>query len=154
MAIDYVCLNLHKLHIHAIVNAGSVTVEVGTGTYHGTLLAEIVEAYVVGIVESSTGDIDVVILADTCLECFVEPVGVHHTGIDILFTGRIVSCRNIHATVVIRHGDVRSILAGIHHIIHATVYLIDTHVAAVINLHGFVAGALLRGDDHHPIGGT
>ena len=50
VAVNDVRLEFDELDIHRVVDTGSVTVEIRTGTFHRSLLSIVVERYVVCIV--------------------------------------------------------------------------------------------------------
>ena len=65
-----------ELGLHRVINTCRKALVVRTCTLQRTFLLEVVETDVISAGGTTAAQIDIVVLAGTCLENFVEPVGV------------------------------------------------------------------------------
>ena len=89
VGVDQAGVELDELGVHRVVHAGGISFVVGAGTFECSLLVEIVQGDVIGIVGAAAGEVDIVILPDACLEDFLEPVGVGIV-LEMIFSGGAV----------------------------------------------------------------
>ena len=69
-------VELDKLGLHHIVHTSRETIIVRTSTFQRTLLLEIVETYVIGVVCTATTQINIVVLTCTSLKHLLEPISI------------------------------------------------------------------------------
>ena len=67
---------LNELNVHGIVHTGRITLKIRTGTLKGSLLVIVVKTDIIGVVHTATTEIHTVVLTDTRLKGFTEPVGI------------------------------------------------------------------------------
>ena len=119
MRVNSTGAELDELSVHGVVNTGCVTGEVWTSAFYGSFLLEIVETNIVSVVTASTAEVYIMILANTCLEHFLEPIGI---GVIHELVGSIsaktVASRNRRVRVYACLPNILAILTGIHYIIH------------------------------------
>ena len=155
MRIDEACAELDELCVHGVVHTCCEALVVRTCTLEGSLLVEVVEADVISIVGTATAQVHVVVLADTRLEHFVEPVGVRtvHEVVLAVFA-QAVATRKRRAAVQASLTEVVAVLVGIHQVVSAAGNLVNTEVALVVNLQRLVFLTILRRDDDHTVSST
>ena len=152
--IDETGAELDELRIHRVVHAGSETLIVWTGTFQGTFLLEIVESYIIGAIGTTTAEVQVMVLADTRLEHFVEPVGIGIIPESVCTVNKAISsgkrCSRVGACLT----EILAVLVGVHHVIHTLRNLIDTEVAFIVDSQRLVFLTVLCGDDDHTVSST
>ena len=155
MGVDERGAELDELRVHRVVHAGGEALVVRTGALERTLLVEVVQTDVVGVVGTATAQVDVVILANAGLEHLVEPVGVravHEVVLAVL--AKAVATGQRRAAVQAGLTQVVAVLVGIHQLVGVAGNLVDTEVALVVELQRLVLLTVLRGDDDHTVSST
>ena len=79
-------LELDELGIHRIVHTCSETFEVRTGTFQRSLLAIVVQTYIIGIMGTASRKVYIMVLTNTCLEYFIKPVCIRIIH-EMIFSG-------------------------------------------------------------------
>jgi len=95
-----------------------------------------------------------VVLTDTSLEHLVKPVCVDHVRIEVKLVAFLISCRSFHSAVRECHAYVIAVLLCIHHVIDSLLYLVNTHVATVVDSHRLILLTALCCDDNHTVRST
>ena len=155
MGVDERGAELDELGLHRVVHTGGETLVVRTGALERTLLVEVVEAYIISIMGTTTAQVHVVVLADTSLEHLVKPVGVG--SVDKVVTtviAQAVTAGKRSTRVGTSLTQIVAVLVGIHHIVCAARNEVHTEITLVVHLQRLVFLTVLRGDDDHTVSGT
>ena len=155
MRIDKTGLEFDELGIHRIVHTCRVALIVGTGALYGSLLIEVVESYIIGIVCTTATEVDIVVLPDTCLEDLVEPVGISAI-LEMVLTvlSKLIAAGKCSSTVGTCLTDIVAVLVCIHQIIYAFGDVVYTEIATVVYLQRLILTTMLGGDDDHTVTST
>ena len=146
---------LHELDVHGVVHTSSVTLEVRTCAFQGTLLLEVVETYIIGIINTTTAQVNTVVLTDTCLEGLIEPVGVRIVAeMIVTVTTQCVSTRSGNTCVGSSNTEIPAVLFSIHQVVNIRLNLVQTEVSLVVNLQRLVFLTTLGSDDNHTVSCT
>ena len=153
--VDKAGAELDELGLHGIVHTHGEALEVRTGTFQSSFLVEVVETHIISIMCATTTEVHIVVLADTCLEHFIEPVSIG-TVLEVIhaIVSRGVSTWEGCAGIFTGLTQIMAVLVGIHHIVDTVGNLVDTEVAFVIYLQRLVFLSALGSDDNHTVGGT
>ena len=76
MRINNAGTEVDELGLHRVVHTGSETLVVRTSTSQSTFLIIIIESHIICIMCTATAQIDIMVLADTCLEYLFEPISI------------------------------------------------------------------------------
>ena len=135
MRIDETGTELDELGLHRVVHTSRKALIVWTGTFQRTLLLEIVKTYIISIVCTTAAKIHVVVLTDTRLEHFFEPIGIRIVH-EVVFTvlTHAVSTGQGSIGISCCLSQIVAVLVSVHHVVCTTGNLIDTEVTFVVNL--------------------
>ena len=155
MRINETGTELNELRIHRVVHTSSETLIVRTCTLECTTLLEVVQTYIISIVCTTTTEVNIVVLADTCLEYLIKPVGIRVilelVGIirNLAITTR-KRCTRISGCLT----QIGAVLICVHHIIHTARDNINTEVTLVVDLQRLILLTTLSRDDNHTVSST
>ena len=146
---------LNELNVHGIVHTGRITLKIRTGTLKGSLLVIIVKTDIIGIVHTATTEIHTVVLTDTRLKGFTEPVGI---GIVLEMIESVrtlaIAARNRDTGILGCDAEILTILCSVCQVVDILLNLVYTKVAFVVNLQGLLFLTALGRDDHHTVSST
>ena len=155
MRINNTCLELDELGVHRVVHTCRVALIVRTGTLYGSLLIEVVERYIIGVVSATTTEVDIMVLTDTGLEDFVEPVGIGRILEMVLaILTKLIATGKCGTTVGTCLTNIVAVLICVHQIINTLGNLVYTEVTTIVDLQRLILTTMLGGDDDHTITST
>ena len=155
MRINDAGLELDELGVHRVVHTCRVALIVRTGTLDGSLLIEVVERYIIGVVSAATTEVDIMVLTDTGLEDFIEPIGIGSILEMVLaILAELIAAGKCGTTVGTCLTNIVAVLICVHQIIYAFRNLVYAEVTAVVNLQRLILTTMLGGDDDHTITST
>ena len=156
MRVDEAGAELDELDVHGIIYTGRITLKVRTGTLKGSLLFIVVKTDIIGIIHASTTEVHTVVLTNTRLEGFTEPVGVSiiHKMVFTVSTLAISTRKSRDTDILSSNAEILTVLLGIGQVVDILLNLVDTEVAFVVHLQRLLFLTALGRDDNHTIGGT
>ena len=155
MRINEAGAELDELNIHSVVHTSCITLKVRTCALERTFLIIVVKTDVIGVVGTTTAQVDTVVHTSTCLESLVEPVGICFvTEVIETVTTFAIATRNGDTSILSSNTEIAAVLLSIHHIVDILSDLVDTEVALIVYLQRLLFLTALGSDDHHTVSST
>ena len=155
MRVDEACTELDELDVHCVVHTGGITFKVRTSALERTFLIIVVKTNIIGIISTTTAEVHTVVLANTRLEGFIEPVCIRIIA-EVVFSvsAKAIASRNRNTGIFCCNAKILAVLIGIHDVVNILLDLINTKVTLIIYFQRLILLTALCGDDNHTVSST